>query len=69
MPDPTFNAQMVTKLEAALLADPLSQTVAIDGTTITNFDAIERLKFFRAELAREAGTRPRFSAVNLGGFR
>ena len=69
MADPTFNAQMVAKLEAALLADPTSQSVTIDGTAITHFDAVERLKHFRGLLARENGTRPVFSAVNLGGFR
>jgi hypothetical protein len=69
LPAPTFNEQMVTKLEAALLANPGAQSITVDGTTSTYVDLVERLKHFKAEVAREAGTRPRFSTVNLGGFR
>lgn len=69
MPAPTFAESMVTKLEALLLANPGAQTIVTDNTTVTYVDLEARLQQYRAQVARDGGTRPRFSAVNLGGFR
>lgn len=69
MPDtPTFAAQMVAKLEALLLANPGAQSITIDGTVTSFVDLEKRLAQYRAEVARESGTRPRLRSFDLGGF-
>lgn len=66
---PTFNEQMVTKLEAALLANPTAETITIGTETTTYVDVVARLEQFRRRVAAESGSRPMFSAVELGGFK
>ena len=65
---PSFNQQMVTKLQALLLANPGAQAISIDGTTTTFADLERRLNYFQSQLARELGTKQRFNRVGLGGF-
>lgn len=66
MADPTFDEQMVTKLQAALLANPGAAQVTVDGQHVTYADAVERLRIFEARVARANGTRPRAARVRLG---
>jgi len=61
----SFNAQMVAKLEAAILKNPVADTVTVDGTTVRMVDVIRRLAEFRALLARETGQRPRIAHADL----
>lgn len=69
MPDaPTFAEQMVTKLEALLLANPGASSINIDGTATSYVDLEARLQQYRAQVAREQGTRPRLKTFDLGGF-
>ena len=77
---PTFNttsasgtnaSQMVALIKAALAAAPVGPvTIVVDGQTITydRMKAIEELKFWQREAAKEAGSRPRASSIYLGGF-
>lgn len=69
MPDePTFNEQMVTKLQALLLANPGAQIINVDGTSTTFVDVQARLNWFQSQVAREQGNRSTFVGINLGGF-
>lgn len=65
---PTFNEQMVTKIQQALLANPLGKTISVDGESITREDALAYLERFEARVARESGTRPNAAQINLSGF-
>lgn len=69
MPTPTFNEQMVTKLEALLLANPGATEIACDGGVTKYADLVARLQQYRTLVARDNGSRPRFAAVDLGGFK
>ena len=68
MPSPTFEAQMVTKLQALLLGNPGATEIDVDGQRISYADCVERLKYFERRVAIQNGTRPRTGNVNLGNF-
>ncbi len=63
--------QMVDAIKAALLAAPAGVVeVVVDGQTV-RYDrgqAIEELRFWQREQAKEGGRRPRAANINLGGF-
>lgn len=63
---PTFNENMVAKIQAALLESPLAKSVTIDGTNVSYDDAMARLTFFERRVARESGQRPLSSTLRLG---
>jgi hypothetical protein len=65
MAEPSFNQRMLTKLHEALEADPLGQSVNIDGVSVSYADAMARLQTFESRLAREQGRRPRVYRANL----
>jgi hypothetical protein len=66
--EPTFAAQMVAKLEALLLANPGVQSISVDGTNTSFVELEARLQQYRAQVARESGTRPRRLSIDLGSF-
>ena len=69
MPDePSFNQQMVTKLQALLLKNVGVQSVTVDGVAVSYADLQRELDHYEARLARENGTKPRIARINLGGF-
>jgi len=68
MADPTFNEQMVTRLQALLLENVGADTVTVDGVTVQYADLQQRLDYFEKRLAVEQGTRPRAARIHLGGF-
>jgi hypothetical protein len=63
----TFAEQMVEKIQAALLENPLADSVSIDGTTVSVGDAEAKLRKYEARVAVEQGKRPRLARINLGG--
>jgi hypothetical protein len=64
----TFEEEMIEKIEQALRDNPLGESVTIDGTTVKFADAIERLNYFRREVAKANGSKPKAASINLGGF-
>lgn len=64
---PTFAEQMLSKLEAALLANPGAQSVSVDGESVSFVDLEARRKEYAAIVAREQGTRLRTGQIGLGG--
>lgn len=68
MTTPTFNAQMVAKLQSLLLANVGAQSVSVDGQAVTYADLVVRLEQFETRLAAEEGRRPRVFQHDLGGF-
>lgn len=61
---------MVDALEAALVDNAGVAEVVVDGVRV-KYDrkqALEELNFWRRQLARERGTRPIASSINLSGF-
>jgi hypothetical protein len=65
---PPTAASMVAMLKLALAKNPAAvMTVIVDGQTIiySRSGAIEELKFWQREAAKEAGTRPRAMRVRL----
>lgn len=65
MADPTHAEQMVAAIEAALLDDPLGESVRVGETSITTGDAIAKLNYWKSVVARENGTRRRITQQNL----
>ncbi len=65
---PSFNQQMVTKLQALLLANPGASTITIDGTVTAFVDVQQRLNYFQNQLARETGAKQVFNGIVLGSF-
>jgi hypothetical protein len=63
--------QMVTLIRTALAANPIGVvTVTVDGQTV-EYDrrqALDELKFWQTEAAKESGRRPRSMSINLSGF-
>lgn len=65
----TVTAQIVAALEAAILANPLTVSVNVDGQAVTFGSLSERDAYYdswKSRLAREQGTRPRLASINLG---
>ena len=63
----TVASDMVAAIESALAKNVAIVSVTFDGIT-TQYDrrqALEELKFWRREVAKEQGTRPRVSSINL----
>lgn len=63
----TVAEDMVATIESALAKNVAIVSVTFDGIT-TQYDrrqALEELKFWRREVAKEQGTRPRVSSINL----
>lgn len=68
MPDPTFAQQMVTKLQAMLLANAGLESVMIDGIATKFSDLEAKLAYWQSKVDAEQGTRSRVTSINLGGF-
>lgn len=67
MPD-TFAQQMLTKIEALLLANPGVQSITIDGESVSYVDLMKQYDSWASRVARETGTKPRVFQIDLGGF-
>lgn len=67
MPDPTFAEQMVTALQAKLLKLAGVKSASIDGETLVLSDLKEELTFWERRVARESGSRPVLSSIDLSG--
>ena len=65
MANPTMAAQVVAKIEAAILASPLAESISLDGQSVSMGDAISKLEYWRRRVARENGTRPVIASINL----
>ena len=65
---PTFAEQMVTKLEALLLANVGAQSVMIDGQSVTYADLEKKYDYWTSQVAVAQGTKPRVASINLRGF-
>jgi hypothetical protein len=69
---PTITAaQMVTLIMTALSDNPVGVvSVLVDGQTVqySRSQALDELKFWQREAAKEAGTRPRVARIRLDRF-
>lgn len=69
MAELTHAAQMLAKIEAAMLANPAGVgTVTVDGEVVTYTQLEKSYDYWRRQIEIEAGTRPRSGRINLGGF-
>ena len=60
---------IVDAIEAAILANPLTTSVTVDGQTIQFSSLTDRDRthaYWRNQAATQAGTRRRMSTMNLG---
>ena len=64
----TFAEQMVAKYETLLAASAGLDTVSVDGQSVRYADVEAKYRYWKREVAREAGQRPQAASVNLGGF-
>lgn len=61
--------QMVDLITSALAANPVGVvSITVDGQVVTwsRAQALEELKFWQRQAAKEAGTRPRAARIVLG---
>lgn len=65
---PTFDEQMVEKLQALLLKNAGVQNVTVDGVVVSFSDLEKRLQFYEARVARTNKTKPIVSRINLGNY-
>lgn len=65
MPAPTFAEQMVSTLQTRLLALAGVKETGGDGEKTILMDLKKELSFWEARVAREAGTKPRVSTIDL----
>jgi len=60
-------AEMVTNIKTALRKNPGVKKITVDGigVDIDRAQALDELKYWKAEAAKEAGTKPVVSTMNL----
>jgi len=63
----TLAEQVVAKIEAAILANPLAEQVSVDGTSVSMPDAEKKLEYWRNRVLREQGGKPRLATIDLSG--
>jgi len=63
----TVAEQVVAKIEAAILANPLAEQISLDGQSVSMPAALAKLEYWRRRVAREQGGRPVVSTVDLSG--
>lgn len=62
--------RMIAAIEAAMLANPLTLSVTVDGQSVTFASLADRDRSYEHWLRRQAllrGTRKRMVSMNLGG--
>jgi len=59
--------QIVAKIEAQILANPLAEQISLDGHSVSMPEAIRKLEYWRRRAARENGGRPVVATFNLSG--
>jgi hypothetical protein len=64
----TFAEQMVTKYETLLQTSAGLDTVSVDGQSVRYTDVEAKYRYWKREVARQAGQRPQAASINLGGF-
>lgn len=67
MPSQTFNQQVVAKLQARILELVGVTKTGGDGESIELADLEKKLAFYEARVARENGSKPRVSSIDLSG--
>lgn len=68
MPEETFASQMVTKLQATLLANAGKELVVVDGVTVKFQDLTTQLEHWEAKVRLEADgltKKPTVSSIDL----
>jgi hypothetical protein len=63
----TVAEQVVAKIEAAIVANPLAEQISLDGHSVSMPEALRKLEYWRRRAAREAGGRPVVSTLDLSG--
>jgi hypothetical protein len=61
----TTAEQIVAKIEAALLANPLADQISLDGHSVSMPEALKKLEYWRNRVLREAGGKPVIASLNL----
>jgi hypothetical protein len=64
----TFPETMLAKYEALLQTGAGLDTVSVDGQSVRYADVEAKYRYWKREVAREKGTRPRAASIKLGGF-
>lgn len=67
MPDPTFAEQMVAKYQTLLLSAAGMRSINVDGQVVSVSDLETKWNFWKAEVAKESGSKPRLSVIKMGG--
>ena len=63
---PTFAEGQVERLETLLASSVGVRSVSVDGVSVSYDDLMKQYDYWKARVAREAGTRPRIAQINLG---
>lgn len=64
---PSFAETMVTKLETLLASSAGLRSVNVAGESVTYDELERRYDYWKSRVARESGTRPIASTVDLSG--
>ena len=64
----TFADTMLAKYETLLQTSAGLDTVSVDGQSVRYTDVEAKYRYWKREVARQAGTRPQAASINLGGF-
>ena len=64
----TFSEDQIARLETLLAENVGVSTVTVGGRSVTYADLLKQYDDFKSRVAREQGTRPRVSHINLSGF-
>lgn len=64
---PSFAETMQTKFETLLAANVGVSSVTVDGTAVSYADLEKKWQFWRNQVLRESGNRPRFKTLDLSG--
>lgn len=64
----SFAEQMVAKYETLLVKSAGLRSVTVDGTAITYADVEAQYRYWQGIVARQQGTRPVVSSIDLSNF-
>jgi hypothetical protein len=67
--EPTLAERVVTKIEAAIEANPLAEEIALDGHSVSMGDALAKLNYWRRRVALEKGRVRRLTTIPLDRLR
>lgn len=65
MADGTTATRVLAKIDLLIEADPLAESISLDGHSVSMLDALAKREYWRRQVAREAGGRPVVATFDL----